>query len=510
VLEIRVESGETTSRSVVYEVESTAVGAVAGVLDSAEVTDPSLPYAYVGQLRSELGRGSGCVIRSGVVATAAHVVLNHSPGEGQVRMAEGLQWLFQREAGLYEPEPRVPRGAYWMEGYVDARNEPGVVPGEGTAATQHHDVAMLFFVGGAGRGGFSGYRYGGSQENSYLTGRNMKVLVGYPTQGVAAGDVGRMHATPPMRFSMDQVPGEVAPGRPFATYLTEEISSAGGASGGPLCVLDDNLNRYFPVGVYIGGTNQTVVRGFDAEVLELIIRAEVSSTGGDDNTDGGSSQTDYVSLGTNSELGGLRVTLGPDWASSAGGMWRRLREGAAEEFMSSGATLFGLTPGEYRIEFSDVSGLETPAPMSVTVEGDTLTQVSVDYGVPDLEMMAWREHHFGTSETNERTGNDRDPDGDGSNNMDEFIAGTDPDDGSDRFEVLSIERVGMQCVVRIAARAGRVYELQLLQGMDPAGGGARWVTRTSAGPFEGDIEVPLTDFYSASDSGIYRVSVTKP
>ena len=64
---------------------------------------PGLPYQYVGQIRSEAGLSSGFVVRSRVVATAAHVVWD----DGTLSATTGVEWLLrsQRDDGTWHEDP---------------------------------------------------------------------------------------------------------------------------------------------------------------------------------------------------------------------------------------------------------------------------------------------------------------------------------------------------------------------------------------------------------------------
>ena len=57
-------------------------------------------------------------------------------------------------------------------------------------------------------------------------------------------------------------------------------------------------------------------------------------------------------------------------------------------------------------------------------------------------------------------GDNADPDSDGSKNIEEFIAGTDPNDYHDVFELVVI-RDGTNFTVEVAGKEGRIYELEL-------------------------------------------------
>ena len=129
---ITVVSGQTLSVTLTYLVSSTPVGAQPAALSFATITGtatPTLPYAFVGQIRSDVGSSTGFVVKPHVVATAAHVVFDDgSLSSGQLSYVTGLQWLFQREAGTYEPVPMVPQGGaglYRLFGAADQGRHAG-------------------------------------------------------------------------------------------------------------------------------------------------------------------------------------------------------------------------------------------------------------------------------------------------------------------------------------------------------------------------------------------------
>jgi len=87
-----------------------------------------------------------------VVLTAAHVVFDDSTLSYVAR----VRWFFQREKGEFEPPAQTPRGWYVFSGYAAARTNDNT-PGVSSPASQNLDVAALYFLEDAGRGGQSGY-----------------------------------------------------------------------------------------------------------------------------------------------------------------------------------------------------------------------------------------------------------------------------------------------------------------------------------------------------------------
>ena len=89
-----------------------------------------------------------------------------------------------------------------------------------TPQSQNLDAAALYFLEDAGRGGFGGYLGSNSDDNEFLLSPKLKMLVGYPVDGIATANQGRMHATPASKVTFAQSYGH--------TFTTSDISSSGG------------------------------------------------------------------------------------------------------------------------------------------------------------------------------------------------------------------------------------------------------------------------------------------
>jgi uncharacterized repeat protein (TIGR03803 family) len=470
-------------------------------------TITNFPYGYVGQIRSDAGLASGFVVKPRVVATAAHVVFNDVfSGNGTPSYVTGMQWLFQRDRSSYEPTPQIPRGVYIFDGYAAARREPGVVSGEGTPKSQQFDVAVLYFLADAGRGGFSGFLASDATDNEFLLSDANKILVGYPIDQIETLRQGRMHATSPTNVVFARVPGNVEPATPFRTYTTGKIRSTGGASGGPLCVQFEG-GSYYPAAIYLGGSGQTVVRAIDGDVIELFTRAETSANGGGNNTSGGITHTEVITFGPATQPGSLRVIIEPAQARERGAGWRLVGDST---FRQPGSQKGGLTPEIYTLEFTTIAGFSVPPRTNVMVEGGSLKAVTFTYGSGEME--DWRMAHFRTNQNNGDAADNADPDGDGSSNIGEFVAGTDPNDSGDVFKVLSVIRQSTTCILEVAGKEGRIYELQRYSSptfVRPNSVGS-WTTKASIGPLSGDTQLTLTDPLNHAGSAFYRVRVTRP
>jgi hypothetical protein len=356
-----VADGETTTLNITYRIADEPIGAAPGMLPFETIsTDASLPNAFVGQIRGDAGSGTGFVVRPRVVATVGHVVFN----DGTLAATTGLQWLFQNDRNVHEPAPVIPRGSYLMTGYAAQRaldNSPGVSSPE----AQNLDVATMFFLQDVGRGGFSGYLASDTSINEFLVSDSLKTLTGYPVDGTPEVDLDRMHATPPTNVLFSKAFGK--------TYLTQDIRSSGGASGGPICVQAAN-GAYYPAAIYLGGTGQTVVRAIDSDVVALIGLADASS--GDGVGVNGGQTTTVTETYDKPDLGALRVIIEPAAARAAGAGWRISNQAP---YLSSGGQLDVLVPDAYQISFPALAGFVPPAVQPVTVDAATLTTVTFTY-----------------------------------------------------------------------------------------------------------------------------------
>lgn len=148
-------------------------------------------------------------------------------------------------------------------------------------------------------------------------------------------------------------------------------------TGGPLCVQYQG-GSYFPAGIYVGGTTQGAVRAIDASVIGLFTRAETSANGGDNNTDGGYTQSSYNLAGTSSaNLGRIKVIILPEQAATDGARWQLMPD---TTFFKSGDELTGKSAGDYKIQFRQISGYQTPPTRVVaTVEAGKGTLVTYTY-----------------------------------------------------------------------------------------------------------------------------------
>jgi len=489
---VEVSEGETGESAFIYVPAGPAAGVAPRPVDFEDMfVTENLPYAYVGQVRSSLGSGSGFVVRPRVVATAAHIVFD----EENFTWVENIQWLFEEMRDVFEPEPRTPDGYCVFNGYSGQRQTENT-PGEFSPASRNLDVAALYFANeDAGRGGFSGFLASDLPNNEFLTSPALKILVGYPVQGVSESARGTMHATPAMNVAFTQGYGN--------TYATTDIRGMEGCSGGPLCVRHED-GKYYPAAIYLGGNGETVVRAIDKKVVNLFNYAEGCANGDVGGIVGaGITQSSVHPLGSAAYPGSLTVLIEPREAREAGALWWLSPEA---RYRPPGATCGGLNPGEYIIQFKAVEGFAAPAPQTVLVEGGKLKEITYTYGEALGELEQWRLEHFGTTSNSGEAADSADADHDGAKNIDEFLAGTDPNNPADRFRIASLRRNDGGVAVECAGKAGRIYELQ--RRSETTNG--QWLTVDTSDALDTDGQVSLSDPSSPEDWALYRILVSMP
>ncbi|WP_395737483.1 cadherin-like beta sandwich domain-containing protein [Prosthecobacter sp.] len=490
---VQVSAGATSSPTITYYLADSQTGTPPSALAFSTVSgDSTKPYAYAGQIRSNAGLSSGFVVKARVVATAAHVVFD----DGTLSAAQGLQWLFQRDAGTYEPKPIVPRGFYLFDGYAAQRTADNS-PGSSSPQSQNLDVAAIYFNEDAGRGGFGGFLASDLTNNEFILSNANKTLVGYPIDGIALADQGRMHATPIANVTFTNPYGR--------TFATTGIRSSGGNSGGPLCVQHSNGN-YYAAAVYLGGTNQTVVRAIDSSVIDLFNRAEVSGGGGANNTGGGITHTSVTGIAS-SNPGAIQVIIEPAGARTAtptAGGWRLL--GATSSYKSSGSIQGNLAAGVYQLDLTTPTGYQAPTQPTVTITGGQQTTATFTYVAVLSAQESWRQANFGISTNTGSAADNADPDGDGMTNFAEYTAGTNPNSGGDVFKVKTAVRSGSTFSLTTDGKSARTYLLERNLTLDSAS----WSIVATQGPLGADGTVTLTDPSSPAGRAFYRIRVSAP
>ena len=112
----------------------------------------------------------------------------------------------------------------------------------------------------------------------------------------------------------------------------------------------------------------------------------------------------------------------------------------------------------------------------------------------------WEHEFFGTDTAAVST---RDSDGDGNNNLDEFFAGTDPNNAGDRFASTVSPHDDGKIRIRAKGKAGHNYRLHRSTDL------SIWSVVDETGILESDQQIEFMQPAGSSDS-FFRVSVLRP
>jgi hypothetical protein len=224
---VLVLEGETRAATATYFLEDAPIGTLPGVLPFETVsTSRTAAVCFRRPTAQRFRRRDGlCGQAEGRSATAGRT---RSSTKGTLSYTTGTQWLFQRDRGTYEPKPQSPRGFYIFEGYAAQRASEGT-PGESSPESQNLDVAAVYFLEDAGRGGSSGYLGSNAMTTSGCFLPELKILTGYPVDDIAPEFQGRMHATPPanVKFALRSAGHLPRPtSRPVAEHRADRSASA--------------------------------------------------------------------------------------------------------------------------------------------------------------------------------------------------------------------------------------------------------------------------------------------
>ncbi len=373
-----VTGSQTNVVTVTYQGASATTGSAPQLLSVAQATG-SAPYNYNGEIETiatnetdpnGFAYGSGVLVQDRVVLTAAHVVFS----DADLTYVNEAEWLFEQYNGSFQAMPQQARGWYVSSGYA-AQRVADASAGVSSTDAQEMDVAALYFIQPAGRGGIGGYLLTDGSDD-WLGSNRAKMLVGYPLNPADTGDWGKMFATDPAKpVNFTELYGSV--------YSTTDIYSYPGNSGGPVYVRADD-GTYYPAGVYLGGSGQTLVHAIDGAVVNLIDCAELSADAGGQNFDSGGSNDVGSGGGGNNGVSGITCILGPPQAVAAGAAWRVYQSGGdflpTKESVPEG-------PGSYPIEFKHISHFVEPPMTPVSVPSGGIASISKQY-LPAIEVTA--------------------------------------------------------------------------------------------------------------------------
>ena len=144
--------------------------------------------------------------------------------------------------------------------------------------------------------------------------------------------------------------------------------------------------------------------------------------------------------------------------------------------------------------------------MRATNAFGTADSAPVTLAPPALTLEQWRLAHFGASDDSGPAADSADPDSDGASNLQEYIAGTLPNDPADLFRINAAGRQEGGFRLTVPGKTGRSY--QLIRAADPAA--AAWDSVVSAGPVSADAPLELNDPTPPAGRAFYRVIVSMP
>jgi hypothetical protein len=336
-------------------------------------TNTGLPYAFNGQLQSDVGFGSGVAVRETVVLTAAHLVFN----DNTLSYVSQVNWFFQEDQTPIVPA--VPaRGWYVLSGYAAQRTNDlaaGYSPGQSSPLSQDFDVAALYFNAPVANTGYGGYLGSDDSPDPWLAGTNVKMLAGYPVDGSSFGQMvqpGLIYSTPLSTAPFIQESGEV--------YATASFLSFPGNSGGPVYVRYTNGFLY-PAAVYLGTTGEglgsmSLMRAIDSNAVNMINQAASKGDYGTNNN-GGGVITIIAPDAVRVYPGYVQVLLGPAQAVQAGAGWRLDDESAY--WTSPNDVDMVDNPGVTHVEFAPINGWAPPTNLTITVVTGTVVSISATY-----------------------------------------------------------------------------------------------------------------------------------
>ncbi|HEX3800918.1 MAG TPA: hypothetical protein VH413_19655 [Verrucomicrobiae bacterium] len=380
---VQVLAGQPTVISVSYPFAApppgnTLLPTPVPVANIADATN--FPFAFDGQLQTDVGFGSGVVVQTNVVLTAAHLLFDDETQS----YASGAYFFLQKELPTYVPSAEIARGWYLLSGYATQRtndlNSGLFGPDVSSPDSRNLDVAAIYFQTAVAGGGFGGYLPSDAVPNQWLSGNSEKMLVGYPVDGSQYGVAnivpGMMYQAGPQPYPLNLASDTTAAQQ--EVYTASWFLSYPGNSGGPFYV---ELNGYFyPAGVYLGTLNgQSVVRAIDSNVTNLITLAATLGDAGTNFNGGG-----VITVVPNQSVsfanpGYLQVELGPPAAVAAGAAW--LLQPHTNYSTVTNFTEAVFSTNAVVIAFKPIPGWIVPTNQSITVTPGIISASSISYTV---------------------------------------------------------------------------------------------------------------------------------
>jgi hypothetical protein len=235
-----------------------------------------------------------------------------------------------------------------------------------------------------GGGGYGGYLTSQTEGTNWLFKPDLKMLVGYPVEGVADSARGIMHFLGPDQFAFEPVLEGVV-----EVFTSQNLRGLPGMSGGPVCVQARNSlgNPFFlPAAVYVGSSDRGFARIIDVDVADLINRAERSGSVGGDHGGGGvvlfprvSGKVDLAHV--------VKVLFGPAEAIAQGGGWRvapadalKITDAATLTNFANDHSSFYAWGASLEFELKEIPDFVTPDSFELTMQnGDTDYLIDLRY-----------------------------------------------------------------------------------------------------------------------------------
>ena len=154
----------------------------------------------------------------------------------------------------------------------------------------------------------------------------------------------------------------------------------------------------------------------------------------------------------------------------------------------------GLADGATWYYTVSANGAAGQGPESAPVSATTFT-----------ELENWRAEHFGTTADSGDAADAADPDGDGWTNLDEYIAGTGPNDPASLFKIAQLQAGDGEFTITFPSALGRTYTVERSYTLETGS----WVALPGETPGTGET-LPVTDTDpTESPRRFYRVVVTR-
>jgi hypothetical protein len=337
------------------------------------------PYAYNGLLVTTDIYGSASVVSEGVIATAAHAVYN--PVSSQWVAAGDLSYYPQHDTAL-DTGPSgtayTPVASLRWTSYSDRNSDNQSLPGGLVIQGKFNlDFAVAYFSESLEAPELARHaevNVDPEGETGLIRDSRDKMIVGYPSEFGHPGRLQEIVANDYF-YWWEGVEGFAEVDRDnfgISLYGTDDATSSGGGSGGPVYVRDD-LGNWLTAGILVGGGEGQgmLVYGISDRAWRLIEEAvEARSTTGlrrvDDLTVAGSGQSSVSLSWTDRSEGesGYRILR------QATGTWEEIDIVAADA--SSYTDTAGVNPGSvYHYQVQPFAGNGNQPPKSPAVKAVT-------------------------------------------------------------------------------------------------------------------------------------------